>query len=238
MTNPKGRPMTSSIRSWFLVLAPLVLAAVLTLHPQPTGTVVYDGLRDHVTPWLVVHVALLPGACLMALVVHQLLRGLNGRAATVSRIALIPFVVGFVAWEGTTGIGTGLLVHDANALPPGPGLEAASADIQDHFTNPVIGDPSVIGMLANTAWIVAVIAAGIAVRRAGAGIAAVLLLCLASLFTVHAMFVGSIGLACLAGAALLVERTLRPSAPALFIGVGSAQGGHRLQRAADGRARG
>ena len=121
----------------------------------------------------------------------------------------MPFVLGFLAWEGTVGIGTGFLVDQANGLPAGPERAAASDDIQDHFRNPIFGDASVLGLVANAAWIVAVIAAGFAGRRTRAGIGAVVLLCLAALFTLHAMITGPIGLACLAGAVVLVERGRR-----------------------------
>ena len=192
-------------RSWFLVGIPLALAGLLTFHPEGDGRI-YDGLRDHVTAWLVVHIGLAVGAVLMAIALYQLVRGLPGRAASVTRVVLAPFVVAFLSWEGFTGIQTGLLTHEANGLPAGPERDAAAANIQDHFTNPIIGDPSVMSMIANGAWITAVVAAGIAFRRAGVGTAPTVLLCTATLFTAHSVILGSVGLACFAAAALLVER--------------------------------
>jgi hypothetical protein len=207
--------MNLPARSWFLIGMPLALAGLLTFHPEGDGQI-YDGVRDHVTAWLVVHIGLAIGAVLMAIALYQLVRGLPGRAAFVSRAVLAPFVVAFLTWEGFTGIQTGLLADEANALPAGPERDAAAANIQDHFTNPIIGDPSVMSMIANGAWITAVVAAGIALRRAGAGTAPMVLLCLATLFTAHSIILGSIGLACFAGAALLVELR-RPRAPAASV---------------------
>lgn len=197
--------MTLSSRSSLLVVTPLLLGGLLTIHPAGEGQI-YDGVRDHVAAWLVVHVGLAVGAVLMAVVLYQLLRDLTGRAAAVARYALAPFVVSFLAWEGFTGIQTGFLVDQANDLPAGAERAAAAANIQDHFTNPIIGDPSVMSMIANGSWIVAVVAAGLALRSAYGGKATLILLCLASLFTAHSIFVGSVGLACLAAAALIVER--------------------------------
>jgi hypothetical protein len=197
-------------RSWLLVGVPLALAALLTFHPEGEGPV-YDGIQNHVTAWLVVHIGLAIGAVLMAIALHGLLRGVTGRAASVCRGALAPFVVAFLTWEGFTGIQTGILAHEANALPAGPEREAAATNIQEHFTNPIMGDPSVMSTIANGAWVTAVIAAGIALRRAGAGTAPLVLLSLAILFTAHSVVLGSIGLACFAGAALLAERRLRRS---------------------------
>lgn len=198
--------MTLSPRSSLLVVTPLLLAGLLTWHPEGEGQI-YDGVRDQVTPWLVVHVGLAVGAVVMAFVLYGLVRDLTGRAATTARYALAPFVVSFLAWEGFTGIQTGILADQANDLPAGAERVAAAANIQDHFTNPIIGDPSVMSMIANGSWIVAVVAAGLALRRAYGGRATLILLCLASLFTAHSIFVGSVGLACLAAAALIAERT-------------------------------
>ena len=199
-------------RSWLLIGMPLALAALLTFHPEGDGQI-YDGLRHHVTAWLAVHIGLAIGAVLMAIALYQLVRGLTGRAASVTRAVLAPFVVAFLTWEGFTGIQTGLLADEANGLPAGPERDAAAANIQDHFTNPIIGDPSVMSMIANGGWIVAVVSAAIAVRRAGAGTAPTVLLCMATLFTAHSVILGPIGLACFAGAAALVERR-RHRAPA------------------------
>ena len=72
-----------------------------------------------------------------------------------------------VAWEFSLGIGTGLLVDYANSVPAGVERDAVAAAIQEHFTNSVLGDLSIIGTLGNMGWIVAAIAAAVAARRAG-----------------------------------------------------------------------
>lgn len=221
-------------RSWIIILLPLLLAVLLSFHPAPGGDVIYDGLRDEVTPWLVVHFGLAVGVGVMAYVVYQLLRGLTGRAATISRYALVLFVPCFLAWEGNVGIGTGFLVEQANGLPAGAERAAASADIQDHFTDPIVGDASVLGTIANGAWIVAVIAAGFAVRRARAGMGAVVALCLASLFTLHAIITGPIGLVCLAAGVALVELRRARGAfgarrPAVVTGAATVRGTARFR---------
>jgi hypothetical protein len=43
---------------------------------------------------------------------YLLLRGVEGTAAWVSRIALVPFVVFYSAWEVLQGIGVGILVNE------------------------------------------------------------------------------------------------------------------------------
>ena len=185
------------------------LAVLLLFHPQFDGSV-YEGLRGETTRWLVVHIGLAVGAGLMALAGYTLIAGLAGRAATVSRCALAVFPIFFIAWEGTLGIGTGILVDQANGLAADDRAPVAEA-IQDYFDSPVLLGLSAIG---NTAWIVAMIAAAVAFRRAGAGVALVGLVGLASLFVLHdAGPVGAIGLACFAVAAVLAGRS-RQAQPA------------------------
>jgi hypothetical protein len=193
------------MRRWFVPAVPLALAILLLFHPTGSGDRIYDALADDVTRWLVVHVGIAILAGLLALATYLLLDGVSGRAATISRWALGPFVVFFIAWESTLGIGTGVLVDHANGLPPGRRAVVADA-IQEYFASPLIGDPSVLGTLGNLAWIVVVVAAAVAFRRAGAGWAVSVLIGLGSLFVFHAIPVGAAGLVCFAIGAALVER--------------------------------
>jgi hypothetical protein len=124
--------MNAAAHRSLLIATPLALALVLLFHP-PGAERVYDGIRDDAATWLAVHVALAVGAGLMALAAHRLLAGLDSRAATISRWALGPFVVCFIAWEATLGLGTGILVEHANGLPAGERAEVAAA-IQDFLT--------------------------------------------------------------------------------------------------------
>ena len=192
--------MTPSTRRALLVATPLTLAVLLLFHPVG-GERVYEGIRDDATRWIVVHSGMAVLAGLMAAAAFTLLRGLHGRAATISRLALAPFVVFFIAWESTLGIGTGILVKYANSLPAGERAPVANA-IQDYFTNPIIGNFSVFATIGNIAWIIAMIAAALAFRRAGATRTVTLLIGSSSLFVLHdAGPVGALGLTCFAAAA-------------------------------------
>jgi hypothetical protein len=188
---------------------PLAFAGVLMFHPSggDPGNM-YEGLRDDVTPWLGVHLAFPLFVAALTAGVIWLLRGLPGRAATVSRIALAPFVLFTIAWEAYVGIGTGLMVHDANGAAPEDRARLAD-DIQAHWENPILGDPSVFGMVGGLAWVTAMIAAAVAFRRAGASTATVGLVGFASLFMMHPPPFGPIGLVSLAGAAVLIQRRRR-----------------------------
>jgi hypothetical protein len=195
------------LRRLFLVATPLALAVVLWFHP-PGGEPdeVFEGVRPDVSAWLFVHTAFLFFIPLMAFAAYLLLGGLQGRAATVSRVGLILFLVFYTAYEVTIGLGTGILVDYAAGLPAAE--QAAVADAIQHYNgDAVVGDPvSVALILGLLGWMVAMLAAAVAFRRAGAGWLIVALLALAALFAIHPPPVGPAALVCFAAAAVLIER--------------------------------
>jgi hypothetical protein len=195
------------LRRLFLVATPLALAVVLWFHP-PGGEpdAVFEGVRPDVGAWLFVHTAFLFFIPLMAFAAYLLLGGLQGRAATVSRVGLILFLVFYTAYEVTIGLGTGILVDYAADLPAAE--QAAVADAIQHYNgDAVVGDPvSVALILGLVGWMVAMLAAAMAFRRAGASWLIVALLALAALFAIHPPPVGPAALVCFAAAAVLIER--------------------------------
>jgi hypothetical protein len=195
------------IRRLFLVATPLALAVVLWFHP-PGGEPdeVFEGVRPDVGAWLFVHTAFLFFIPLMAFAAYLLLGGLHGSAATVSRVGLILFLVFYTAYEVTIGLGTGILVDYAAGLPAAE--QAAVADAIQHYNgDAVVGDPvSVALILGLVGWMVAMLAAAAAFRRAGAGWLVTALLALAALFAIHPPPVGPGALVCFAAAAVLIER--------------------------------
>src|SRR5918999_2083026 len=204
--DPKESPMTLVwLRLLFLVATPLTLAVVLWWHP-PGGENVYEGVRDDVDAWLFVHTVFLLFTPLLGLAGYLLLRGVESRAAAVSRVALIFFLVFYTAYEVTVGVGTGILVDYAKGLPAAEQAVVADA-IQDYNRNAILADPSVALVLGTLGWVVAMAAAAVAFRRAGAGWPVTLLVGFAALFAIHPPPIGPVGLACFAAAAVLIERT-------------------------------
>jgi hypothetical protein len=194
------------LRRLFLVATPLALAVVLWFHPPGGDNGVYEGVRDDVSAWLFVHTVFLFFIPLMALAAFLLLSGLQSRAAAVSRAALILFLVFYTAYEVTVGLGTGILVDYANGLPAAE--QAAVADaIQYLNEDAILGDPASVSLILGLlGWVVAMLAAAVAFRRAGAGWAVTLLLGLAAAFAIHPPPVGPAALVCFAAAAVLIER--------------------------------
>ena len=145
----------------FLIGVPLLWAILLLFHPGGEGDTIYLNVQDNVTRFLVVHIGMMIFIPLMAVVVYLLLRGVAGTAAWVSRIALVPFVVFYSAWEVLQGIGVGILVNELNGLPQAqPALREDL--VQDFAEHALIGPFGVFGSIGSMGLIIAAIAAGIA----------------------------------------------------------------------------
>ena len=201
----------------FLVGIPLAWAVLLLFHPTGGGeAVTYADVQDQVTAWLVVHIGMMLFIPLMAVAVYLLLRGIEGTAARISRIALVPFVVVYGAYEVLLGIGAGILVQDVNGLAGSE--KAAGAALVNEFTdNVLIRGFSVLSSIGALAFITAMIAAGVALRReAAAPLAVPVLLGLSGfLITAHPPPFGPTGLVLFIAAVLLFVRRQAPArAPA------------------------
>jgi hypothetical protein len=191
----------------FLIGVPLLWGILLLFHPGGEGTeLTYQEVQDKVTAWLVVHIGMMFFIPLMAAVVYLLLRGVEGTAARISRIALVPFVVFYSTWEALQGIGVGILVDEVNALPQPE--RATGADlVHDFADNILIRNFGVFGNIGSLALITAAIAAGVALRRAGAPASVAVLLGLSGfLITAHPPPYGPAGLALFIAAVLLLVR--------------------------------
>jgi hypothetical protein len=182
---------------------------LLLFHPTGEGeAITYADVQDEVTRWLVVHLGMLVFIPLMAGAVYLLVRGIESTAARVCRIALVFFVVFYGAWEALVGIGTGILVDDINGLAASD--KAAAAPLVEEFNeNILIRAFGVLGSIGSVAFIVAAIAAGVALhRQAGAPLAVAVLLALSGfLITAHPPPYGPIGLALFIAAILLFVRS-------------------------------
>jgi hypothetical protein len=192
----------------FLIGVPLLWAILLLFHPGGTGDEIYLDVQDTVTRFLVVHIGMMLFIPLMGVVILQLLRGVEGTAARVSRIALVPFVVFYSSWEVLQGIGVGILANELNGLPQaGPALREEV--VQDFAEHVLIGPFSVFGSIGSMGLIVAAIAAGIALyRQAGAPVSVPILLAVSGLLiTVHPPPYGPTGLALFILAVLLYARS-------------------------------
>src|ERR1700742_3127960 len=168
----------------FLIAVPLAWAALLWFHPAVDPDNVYESLSDQVNTYLIVHVGTLIFIGLMGAALSMLVRDLPGRAATISRLAIGPCVVFYAAWETVIGLAIGVLVQHGNDVPAGDRPAVADA-IQAVGANAIVGDAGVLLVVGALAWVTAVIAAAVAVRRAGASALATVLLGLSVVVVSH-----------------------------------------------------
>ena len=213
--NDEGsRPVAGQPRAFtsaevaFLIGVPLLWAVLLLFHPGGEGDEIYLEVQDNVTRFLVVHIGMMLFIPLMAVGVYLLLRGVEGTAAWVSRIALVPFVVFYSAWEVLQGIGVGILVNELKGLPQAqPALREDL--VQDFAEHVLVGPFGVFGSIGSMGLIVAAIAAGVALyRHAGAPVSVPVLLGVSGLLiTAHPPPYGPTGLALFIVAVLLYMRS-------------------------------
>jgi hypothetical protein len=216
-THVPPQPRLSRTTVVFLIGVPLVWAILLLFHPGGEADTIYRNVHDEVTRALAVHIGMLLFIPLMAVAVYLLLRGVDGTAARVGRISLVPFVIFYSAWETLQGIGNGVLVNEVNGLPAAE--RALGADlVQDFAEHPLVRDMGVFAILGTLGLIVALIAAGVALRRhAGAPRSVAALLGVSGfLITAHPPPYGPVGLGLFIAAVLLWARSrseVRAAAP-------------------------
>jgi hypothetical protein len=185
--------------------APLLWAVLILFHPTPGGADAYQGLKDDVDVWLVVHVGQLILTPFLFLAVWRLLDGLSTTAATISRSALVVWTVFFSAYDAVQGIATGILTSYANGLT---GDEQASvAAAIDHLVmdSRLAGDSSALQLVAGAAWLTVAIGAAVALHQAGARRTVVVAAGLSTVFAAH-MAPAAIGALALAVAGILRVR--------------------------------
>jgi hypothetical protein len=213
-TQTPRRSASGGVGRRLLILGtPLAYGVVTVLHPRQFpggGGSMYADLRGQAGTWLAVHTVQLVLIMLLGATIWALVDGLEGTAAKVARAAILPFVAFYSAFDAIVGFATGLLVRQANSLS-GPEQAAAAQQIQQYFDGMI--DPGLPGLfvivVGVAAWVVAMLAVAVARRRAGASGTAVALLAVAavSFGFDHGFPTGTIGMAALFLAGLLLERS-------------------------------
>jgi hypothetical protein len=188
------------LRRLVLLGTPLALALWEIFHPQPAG--VADSVEQG--GWFMwFHMIQFPLIGLIALAVYLLTEGLEGRAVSVSRWAIGVFAVFFSAYDAAAGIATGYALRAAQGLSA-EGQAAVYEAVRDMPELSLIFGLSIVG---TGAWVVAVIAAAMALRRAGASRGPFILLILAGVFLMggHPFPAGTLAFGCFFVAAAWLE---------------------------------
>ena len=148
---------------------PIAFAITGFLHlvPESDTPDIYTGLTHHAGLWIAIHVAQLLLILLLAVAAYWLTAGLTGTAARISRVALLPYLVFYSAFDAVVGLSNGLVMKYGSELPPGEQtvLTGASDALADLVHQPV---PLTIYLIGTLSWAVAVIAAALALSQDGA----------------------------------------------------------------------
>jgi len=167
----------------------------------------YLALHDHASVWIGIHVIQLALILLLAVAVYYLTEGMTSAAARVSRIALLPYLVFYSTYDSVVGLSTGLVVHYGAGLAPDEQavLPGVTTVLTGSVDQPI---PWVIVFIGSLSWAVAVIAAAVALSRAGASWAATVPLGLAGVIGAidHALPFGPIAMALFLVAAYVLSR--------------------------------
>jgi hypothetical protein len=197
----------------FLVGVPLLWGVLLLFHP--VGDEFYEAVADNLNRWMAVHLGSMLFIPLMAGVMLLLLRGVDGVAAQVARVAVLVFAVVYLVFEALVGIGAGIVVDNIDGLP----LAERTELVDDYIESTVVKTFEIVGSLG---WIVAAVAAALALSRRADGrrsAAIVLLLVLSAVpITFHVTPFGPVGLAMFIAAILLIARERAASGAPLPVG--------------------
>jgi len=204
---------TSPSSVWRLVLlvgAPIAFAVTGILHLIPASDATagsdFDHLVNHSILWIGIHIVQLVVICLLAWAVAVLVRDLGDPAARVSRGALIPFVAFYSAFDASVGLSGGLLARYVSQHPSARDEVGQAADVvTDPLSEPVLVAVYAIGVLS---WMIAVVGAAVAARRAWASMTGVVMLVAgAAIFAVdHAAPFGPIGMVVFLIGAVVTDR--------------------------------
>ena len=184
--------MSADRRTWRRVLllgVPFLYVLLGLVHPTANPE-----LGDETDLFVRLHIAQLFLIVGLAWVLWLLVEDVNGRAATVARVLIIPFVVAYTALDSILGIAWGIAAETANDLPVVD--QRGAGRLIDEL---ISGDPDPRGLIlyfgAGLLWL-AVALAVVAALRDSAPLGALVAMSLgAAVFALgHAPPVGPVGM--------------------------------------------
>jgi hypothetical protein len=138
-----------------LLAAPLLWIVIALIHPDEP---------EQSGRWIFVHFAQLVLTPFLAFAVWTLLDGIRSLAATVSRIALVAWMVFFSAYDSVAGIATGLLARHAEELAGAEQVAMTSAVEYLHNDGLLPGAAVLLAVAPTVAWPITVIVGAVALH--------------------------------------------------------------------------
>jgi hypothetical protein len=201
------RDRSSVARRAVLIGVPLAYLVLGLLHPTANPEV-----GDETDLFIALHLAQLVLIGGLAYVLWLLVGELEGRAATLARALILPFVILYTALDAVLGIAWGIVAREANELP------VADRPAAGRLIEALLGgDPDPAGYAlyfgAGLLWLAAVLAVVTALRGRAPTPALVLMALGAAVFALgHAPPVGPVGMALFLAGIAWLELRPRPQA--------------------------
>ena len=120
---------------WVLFGTPLMLGVLELGHPLLNHEDTIGMLRPIAAWWIVLHLLLVPLFVLMGWTFFLLLRGVENRAATLSRYATVVYVAFSIGYDTMVGLGSGIMVSTALPLPSAQQV-IVQQTLRGLYTNP------------------------------------------------------------------------------------------------------
>jgi hypothetical protein len=209
------------LRRLVLLGTPLVFGILELGHPLLDYKNPIHMLAPITTQWIVLHLLFIPLYVFIGWAFYLLLQDIPGRAAIVSRCAIVIYVAYAIGYDTVVGLNSGLLVRNALSLSIVQQLVIQHA-MQQLFTDPMI---ILCSLIISIAGAVAVFAAAWALFRAGVPrFPIVILLGVLLLVYSHAAPFGPLGNASFFIAALWIELVwrIRPQRESDALAISSA----------------
>jgi hypothetical protein len=196
--------MTSFIlRRTTIFGTPIALGTLAAIHPMVPA--------DNLGTWSLIHTLQIPLVALLGISVVLMLHDVRGGIATAARLAILPWVAFFAAFDGVAGLATGALAGFAHDHPgTAETLDSAVASFGDSV---VLATGLPLG--ATIFSIVVFSCAAIAMRRAGISVFAAGALAVGGVvWTFVHPLIGAPAMVMFLGGAVVVEMSSRPAAVA------------------------
>ena len=149
--------MSKRIQQILLFAAPILVGLMNLTHPMLRPPIL-NGLINHVSWWITLHILNLALFPLLGLSAYLLVEEVHNLASSLTKVALAVYVPIYAAFDAIAGIGTGILVQNAKQLPPGD-LTTVAPLIDAYWTSSALNGVAAAGSIA---WVIAMLSAAVA----------------------------------------------------------------------------